>query len=141
MPARMRQISARRGANAMIDHVSVSVSDLERARLFYRVVLGALGLAELESRVTTIGFGKQYAEFWVNKRAEMAEVRVDSGAHICLRASTPQAVDAFHVAALQSGGTSDGKPGLRPQHGEGYYAAFIRDPDGNRIEAVTFLKR
>ena len=49
-------------------------------------------------------------------------------------------VDAFHAAALTHGGRSDGAPGLRPQHGEGYYAAFIRDPDGNRIEAVTFLK-
>jgi predicted lactoylglutathione lyase len=58
-----------------------------------------------------------------------------------LRAPTPQAVDAFHAAALAGGGTSDGAPGERPQHGEGYYAAFIRDLDGHRIEAVTFLKR
>ena len=49
-------------------------------------------------------------------------------------------VDAFHAAALAHGGVSDGAPGLRREHGEGYYAAFIRDPDGNRIEAVTFLK-
>jgi catechol 2,3-dioxygenase-like lactoylglutathione lyase family enzyme len=49
-------------------------------------------------------------------------------------------VDAFHGAALAAGGASDGAPGLRPQHGEGYYATFVRDPDGNRIEAVTFVK-
>ncbi len=56
----------------------------------------------------------------------------------CARAST-EAVDAFHAAALAAGGTSDGAPALRPQHGEGYYAAFIRDADGNRIEAVNFV--
>jgi predicted lactoylglutathione lyase len=57
-----------------------------------------------------------------------------------LRASNREGVDTFHAAALTRGGTSEGAPALRPQHGEGYYAAFIRDPDGNRIEAVTFLK-
>jgi predicted lactoylglutathione lyase len=64
----------------------------------------------------------------------------DSGTHTALCVRTSELVDAFHAAALAAGGTSDGVPGLRPQHGEGYYAAFIRDPDGNRIEAVTFLK-
>jgi catechol 2,3-dioxygenase-like lactoylglutathione lyase family enzyme len=62
-----------------------------------------------------------------------------SGAHICFRARSPEMIDAFHAAALAAGGADDGAPSLRPQHGEGYYAAFIRDPDGNRIEAVTFL--
>jgi catechol 2,3-dioxygenase-like lactoylglutathione lyase family enzyme len=70
----------------------------------------------------------------------MAAVEDDSGAHVGLRVRTAELVDAFHAAALAAGGSSDGAPGPRPQHGEGYYAAFIRDPDGNRIEAVTFLK-
>jgi catechol 2,3-dioxygenase-like lactoylglutathione lyase family enzyme len=65
----------------------------------------------------------------------------NNGVHVCLRAPTTAAVDAFHAAALAAGGASDGSPGLRPHHGEGYYAAFIRDPDGNRIEAVTFVAR
>jgi catechol 2,3-dioxygenase-like lactoylglutathione lyase family enzyme len=71
-------------------------------------------------------------------RATMAPVDGDAGGHVALRVRTIELVDAFHAAALAAGGTSDGAPGLRPQHGEGYYAAFIRDPDGNRIEAVTF---
>ena len=64
----------------------------------------------------------------------------DPGMHVALRAKDRDAVDAFHAAALAHGGMSDGAPGLRGEPGEGYYAVFIRDPDGNRIEAVTFLK-
>jgi catechol 2,3-dioxygenase-like lactoylglutathione lyase family enzyme len=71
----------------------------------------------------------------------MAPIAADSGAHVGLRVRSTELVDAFHVAALAAGGTSDGTPALRPQHGEGYYAAFVRDPDGNRIEAVTFLQK
>ena len=69
-----------------------------------------------------------------------AWARAGNGSHICLRAGSKEMVDAFHEAAIGHGGGSEGAPGLRPAHGEGYYAAFIRDPDGNRIEAVTFVK-
>ena len=123
----------------MIDHVSVGVRDLAGATEFYAQVLRPLGFALLERRAATAGFGKRYAEFWLNHRPAMAAVAPDSGIHICLRAPSTAAVDAFHAAALAAGGTSDGAPGLRPQHGEGYYAAFVRDADGNRIEAVTFV--
>lgn len=124
----------------MIDHVSVPVRDLERAARFYEAVLATLGYAKLETRPATIAFGKRYSEFWLNHRPDKVPPPADSGAHIALRASSPDIVEAFHAAALAYGGASDGAPGLRPQHGEGYYAAFIRDLDGNRIEAVTFLK-
>src|SRR5216683_155644 len=92
----------------MIDHVSVGVSDLERAARFYELAL--------------------------------APLQPDSGTHICLRAKTADDVDAFHTAALHAGGRSDGAPGLRPHDRVRYYAAFVIDPDGNRIEAVTFPK-
>jgi len=124
----------------MIDHISIAVRDLDRAARFYQAVLGAIGYEKLVVRPRTIGFGKSYPEFWLNLRATMASIETDSGAHAALRVRTIDLVDAFHAAALAAGGTSDGALGLRPQHGEGYYAAFIRDPDGNRIEAVTFLK-
>ena len=71
----------------------------------------------------------------------MTPIAADSGVHICLRASDTAMVDAFHAAALAAGGSSDGAPGLRAHYNESYYAAFIRDPDGNRIEAVTFVAR
>jgi catechol 2,3-dioxygenase-like lactoylglutathione lyase family enzyme len=123
----------------MIDHVSVPVRDLGEAARFYEAVLGTLGILKLESRPATVGFGKKYPEFWINLRNDMAAVAPASGAHVCFRARSTELVDAFHAAALKGGGSSDGAPALRPQHGEGYYAAFIRDPDGNRIEAVTFV--
>jgi catechol 2,3-dioxygenase-like lactoylglutathione lyase family enzyme len=124
----------------MIDHVSVGVRDLDRAARFYQAVLGVIGYERLEHRVHTVGFGKKYPEFWINLRATMPSVVAESGAHVGLRVRTSELVDAFHAAALAAGGESDGAPALRPQHGEGYYAAFVRDPDGNRIEAVAFLK-
>ncbi|MDI3471169.1 MAG: putative lyase [Pseudolabrys sp.] len=120
----------------MIDHVSIPVRDLGAAMTFYDAVLAALGYARLETRGATAGYGKTYAEFWVNARADAMP---SDGAHVGLRAKTTGMVDAFYAAALAAGGVSDGAPGLRPAHGEGYYAAFIRDPDGNRIEAVTFI--
>jgi catechol 2,3-dioxygenase-like lactoylglutathione lyase family enzyme len=124
----------------MIDHVSIAVRDLKAATRFYEAVLATLGFAKLEVRPATFGFGKKYPEFWINLRADLTPLPENSGAHVCFRARSTDLVDAFHAAALAAGGKSDGAPGLRPQHGEGYYAAFIRDPDGNRIEAVTFVK-
>ena len=122
----------------MIDHVSVGVADLDRAARFYEAVLATLGFSRLVKRPATIGFGKTYPEFWINLRADMARVPHQSGTHICMRARTTAEVDAFHAAALAAGGASDGAPGLRPHDRVRYYAAFVLDPDGNRVEAVTF---
>jgi catechol 2,3-dioxygenase-like lactoylglutathione lyase family enzyme len=122
----------------MIDHVSIGVSDLERSARFYESALATLGLSRLVTRPGTVGFGKSYPEFWINLRAGMASVAPESGVHICLRAKSTDDVDAFHAAALNAGGRSDGAPGLRPHDRVRYYAAFVIDPDGNRIEAVTF---
>jgi catechol 2,3-dioxygenase-like lactoylglutathione lyase family enzyme len=124
----------------MIDHISIAVRDLGNAEPFYIALLAPLGMAKLrEWPNAAIGFGKKYPEFWINRRDAMNRVAEDSGVHICLRAPDAAAVDAFHAAALQGGGTSDGAPGLREKYHGNYYAAFIRDPDGNRIEAVMFL--
>src|ERR1700753_792026 len=122
----------------MIDHVSVGVRDLERASRFYEATLAALGLSRLVTRPATIGFGKSYPEFWINLRPNMPAVPHENGNHICLRAKTTTEVDAFHAAALGAGGTSDGAPGPRPHDRLRYYATFVIDPDGNRVEAVTF---
>jgi catechol 2,3-dioxygenase-like lactoylglutathione lyase family enzyme len=124
----------------MIDHVSIPVRDLAASAAFYDAVLASLGYAKLVVRPHTIGFGKTYPEFWLNHRAAGTTLPADSGAHVALRARSTQAVDAFHRAALAAGATCDGPPAPRPEYSSGYYAAFIRDRDGNRIEAVTFLE-
>ena len=122
----------------MIDHISVAVRDLDRAARFYEAVLAPLGLTRLVTRPATIGFGKAYSEFWINLRAGMSAVDEGSGVHIALRARSSADVDAFHAAALATGGRCDGPPGIRPHDRVKYYAAFVVDPDGNRVEAVTF---
>jgi catechol 2,3-dioxygenase-like lactoylglutathione lyase family enzyme len=126
----------------MIDHISIAVRDLAAAERFYTGLLATLGMSKLrEWPDAAVGYGKKYPEFWINRRAAMAPLPADSGAHVCLRAASTEAVDAFHAAAVSGGGVSDGAPGLRAHYYENYYAAFVRDPDGNRIEAVTFVTK
>ena len=124
-----------------IDHVSLAVRDLARSAAFYEATLAPLGYTKLVVRERMIGFGKTHSEIWINLRENLPPASADVGAHVAIRARSPEAVQAFHAAALAHGGSDDGAPGRRP-YGSGpnvYYAAFVRDPDGNRIEAVTFL--
>ncbi|HEV2675242.1 MAG TPA: VOC family protein [Aliidongia sp.] len=123
----------------MIDHVSVPVGDLQAAAAFYGPVLEPLGLVLLVTREGTIGFGKRYPEFWLNLRDQIPR-SADPGGHICLRAPTEEAVRAFHAAALVNGGVDHGAPGERAATMGRYYGAFVLDPDGNKLEAVTFPK-
>jgi catechol 2,3-dioxygenase-like lactoylglutathione lyase family enzyme len=121
----------------MIDHVSLAVRDLDASVRFYRAVLEPLGMRPIKERAGRVGFGSKYPELWLNVRPSMPPIPDDTGAHICLRARTTDAVDAFHRLALANGGSDDGAPGLRTATMVTYYAAFIRDPDGNRIEVMT----
>lgn len=123
----------------MIDHVSIGVRDLAASRSFYEKALAPLEFTTLRVEAKTIGFGKKYAEFWLNARPGIGAVPQDTGTHICIRTRTKAAVDGFHKAALAAGARDDGPPGVRPEYDPKYYAAFIRDFDGNRIEVVTFL--
>jgi catechol 2,3-dioxygenase-like lactoylglutathione lyase family enzyme len=124
----------------MIDHVSLAVSNLERAVPFYELVFAPLGMARLVTRPAMVGFGKAYPEVWINLRSGMKPLSPDGGVHLCLRAKTTEEVDAFHVAAMSAGAVSESAPSLRPHDRVRYYATFIADPDGNRIEVVTFPK-
>jgi catechol 2,3-dioxygenase-like lactoylglutathione lyase family enzyme len=124
----------------MIDHVSIPVRELKASARFYDALLAPLGMTRLRGWPKSVGYGKSYPEFWLNEREQLKPAAPDNGAHICLRAPDIQAVDAFHAAAIAAGAKSDGAPGIRKEYSSHYYAAFIRDFDGNRVEAVTFLK-
>ncbi len=122
----------------MIDHVSVAVRDLAASASFYDAVLAPLGLTRVVTRPNTVGFGKKYPEFWLNARPQMGPVAEDTGIHICLRTRSEENVRAFYNAAIALGGRDDGAPGPRQAAMTVYFGAFIRDLDGNKIEAVTF---
>ena len=124
----------------MIDHLSITTTDLDRAQAFYDPVLAALGYPRVNRRPHAIGYGVRdrgpdapaYISVYLTR-----ETLVPDNRHWAFRAPSRAAVRAFHAAALKHGGTDDGVPGLRPNYHEHYYGAFVRDPDGNRIEAVT----
>lgn len=122
----------------MIDHVSVGVADLEKSAAFYSAVLDTIGMAKLIEKPGTVGFGKSYPEFWINQRPDLSPAK-DGGSHVCLRCREKSMVHEFHDVALKHGGTDAGEPGLRSDYKPDYYAAFICDLDGNKLEVVTFL--
>ena len=123
----------------MLDHVSLGVTDLERSRRFYDAALRPVGLVRIldfEGRGSDYGAmpGQLGVEFTIT--AELSARSPAPGMHFCFRAHDREAVRAFHAAALRAGGRDDGTPGMRPVYHPDYYAAFILDPDGHRIEAV-----
>ncbi len=122
----------------MLDHVSFGVSDLARAAGFYDAALAGLGLVRLFSKERGIGYGPPGAkdEGFAILAAGAGARAPGEGCHVAFGARSRAEVDAFHAAALRMGGLDEGGPGLRPHYGEGYYAAFVRDLDGYRIEAV-----
>jgi catechol 2,3-dioxygenase-like lactoylglutathione lyase family enzyme len=121
----------------MIDHVSLGVRDLAASAAFYEAALASLGYRRLVEGGSRVAFGKSYPEVWLNARPQMPPVAEDTGSHICLRAQSMEVVDAFHRRALLCGGSDDGRPGMRQATMVAYYAAFVRDPDGHRIEVMT----
>lgn len=121
----------------MIDHVSIAVSDLVNAAQFYDRALAPLGMKRVADRGRSIGFGKTYPELWLNLR-DGYRAQADSGHHICLRAPSEAAVQAFHDAAVKGGGKSDQAPGSYNGVMTTYHCAFILDLDGNKIEVATF---
>jgi catechol 2,3-dioxygenase-like lactoylglutathione lyase family enzyme len=120
----------------MIDHTGIGVADVARSAIFYDAALGALGLhraAQLPDN-DGVGYGIDYPIFWIDRFHPHGLKQ-----HTAFAAKSRAEVDAFHAAALKAGGSDNGPPGLRDTatgYPPGYYAAFVRDPDGNNIEAV-----
>jgi catechol 2,3-dioxygenase-like lactoylglutathione lyase family enzyme len=119
----------------VIDHVSIGVSDLSRSIEFYTRALAPLGFEQLgawQEGSPDVAFGPPGLDDFA------ISLNYPTGApvHVCFAADTREQVDAFHAAALAAGGRDNGPPGPRPEYSEGYYGAFVLDPDGHNIEAV-----
>ena len=121
----------------MLHHISFAVADLARSAAFYDATFAPLGYVRVWTHATAIGYGLPGGgdKFAIKVRGD--EIPVPGpGFHLAFAAPSREAVNAFHRAALASGGRDNGPPGLRPQYAPDYYAAFVFDPDGYRIEAV-----
>jgi catechol 2,3-dioxygenase-like lactoylglutathione lyase family enzyme len=121
----------------MLDHVTIGVRDIERSKKFYDQALRPLGIERLYADgPTAAGYGvTPRAFFWISQRKAS-----QTGTHVALMAGNWEAVQLFHLAALEAGGQDNGAPGLRPHYHENYYGAFVLDPDGHNIEAVCHRK-
>lgn len=119
----------------MIDHLSIGVRSVKAAKRFYDAVLAPLGYRLLQEYPAALGYGDGHAELWLLEAERPVPADAASGLHLCFSAPSRAGVDAFHQAALKTGGTDNGKPGLRADYGPDYYAAFAIDPDGYRLEA------
>jgi catechol 2,3-dioxygenase-like lactoylglutathione lyase family enzyme len=125
----------------MIDHVSLGTNDIARAKAFYDPVLAVLDikLQAQEERELLYGAGQFIISIVVPLDGKPATP--GNGTHIAFAAKDRAMVDRFYQVAMANGGTEDGAPGLRPDYDAHYYGAFVRDPDGNKIEALTLLSR
>ena len=125
----------------MLDHVGFAVADVAKSRVFYEAALAPLGIALLQTITpemtgdgsTVLGFGKdEHPFFWVGDGEKVGE-----GTHIAFAAASHAEVQGFYAAAIAAGGRDNGGPGIRAHYHPNYYAAFVYDPDGMNIEAVS----
>jgi catechol 2,3-dioxygenase-like lactoylglutathione lyase family enzyme len=120
----------------LLDHITVNVRDLKAARAFYRKALGAIGMSINLDVTSAFGMGSRDENiFWLAR-----DRKASGGGHYALRVDHREEVDAFHAAALAAGGRNHGKPGPRPEYGQNYYAAFVKDPEDNNIEVVCYAR-
>jgi len=119
----------------MFEHVSIGVRDLARSKIFYDAALKPLGIACKTRGEGYLGYGRDGIGLWILQARSPVPSDPESGLHFCIGAPTRAAVDGFHAGAIGAGGADNGPPGVRNDYGPDYYAAFVIDPDGYRLEA------
>ncbi|MEL7029003.1 MAG: VOC family protein [Pseudomonadota bacterium] len=127
---------AERENPSILSHVSIGVRDVDKSAAFYDVVLATIGARRVMEHPGAVAYGRGFPEFWVQLPIDGRPAAVANGSHFSFTAGSKAQVDAFYDAALQAGGADDGPPGARPQYASAYYACFVRDPDGHKIEAM-----
>lgn len=126
-----------------IDHVSIGVTNMRRSKAFYDAALAPLGMdpifpVEVGGQLVGVGYGQgDKPTFWIQLPINGQPASMGNGVHVAFAAKTREGVDSFFLAALEQGGVEDGRPGLRTEYHPDYYGAFVRDPDGNKIEACS----
>ena len=125
----------------MIHHVSVGTNDMKRARAFYEPLMSLIGFRMLKSSDKAVHFGSSDIVFSLETPINGLRAAPGNGVHIAFQAPDRQTVRRFHETAIANGATDEGAPGIRENYNANYYGAFVRDLDGNKIEAVTFTAR
>jgi catechol 2,3-dioxygenase-like lactoylglutathione lyase family enzyme len=129
----------------MFSYVCVGTGNIARARLFWDAALAPLGVPRVagydDAASSAWGSDDPGPHLWVTEPFDGRPASVGNGVMISFLARSRAAVDAFHAAGLANGGTDEGAPGLRPQYGAGFYAGYLRDPDGNKLNAVCYEGR
>lgn len=119
----------------MFNHISIGVRDVAKAKRFYDAALKPLGYTCLSQSAESLGYGTDAVALWILAAERPVKADMKSGLHFCFDAPSRKSVDAFHAGALKAGGRDNGRPGVRADYDANYYAAFVVDPDGYRIEA------
>ena len=126
--------------DSVISHVSLGTNDYPKAKAFYDAVLGTLQIPCVMAFDGGAGYGRKFPEFWIQAPFDGKPANVGNGVHVSFLANSVDEVKAFHAKALSLGGQDDGPPGYRKEYTDNYYAAFVRDLDGNKIEAMLMVK-
>lgn len=125
----------------MIHHVSLGTNDIAQARAFYDPLMALIGLRVLKATPRSLHYGASDIIFSLETPFDGSPASAGNGVHIAFQAPDRETVRRFHETAIKNGGGNEGEPGIRPQYNVNYYAAFVRDLDGNKIEAVTYTAR
>ena len=121
---------------SILSHTSLGTNNFDAAVQFYDHVMLTIGARRIMEPPGAVAYGKAYPEFWVQVPHDGQPAQIANGVHIAFLAPSRSAVDAFWSAAIDNGAKPDGEPGPRPHYGEPYYGCFVRDLDGNKIEAM-----